>query len=99
MRSARKRNPLARTGVYQACRTAGGAMNQAHKEWRAWRQVCKQLAARGVDINAQDSLACAIRMWGEELVALREEDSQYTEKALAERRAEYEPHWLEPRDA
>lgn len=72
--------------------------DQIHNEWRAWRQVCKHLAAIGVDINSQAPLACAIRLWGEELVKLREENPEHTEKALAEKRAEYEPHWIAPRD-
>lgn len=75
-------------------------LDQAHKEWIAWRQVCKQLSALGIEINHNASvpLACAIRAWGEELVALREGDPQYTEAALAEKREAYEPHWIEPRD-
>lgn len=66
--------------------------DQIHREWLAWRQVCKQLAAVGVDINAHEPLACAIRLWGEELVGLREENPEYTENALREKREEYEPH-------
>jgi hypothetical protein len=49
----------------------------------------------GVDINAQEPLACAIRLWGEELVRLREENPEYTEEALREKREEYEPHVLD----
>lgn len=74
-------------------------MQQMNVEWRAWRQVCKQLEKQGIDINKQTPLACAIRMWGEELVALREQNPEHTENALKERRAEYETHWIEPRDA
>ncbi len=72
--------------------------DQVHKEWRAWRQICKQLAAIGVDINSQEPLASAIRLWGEELVALREQNPEYTARALRETREGYEKHWIEPRD-
>ena len=72
--------------------------DQSHVEWRAWRQVCKQLAKSNVDVNSNDPLACAIRMWGEELVALRREEPEHHASALREHREAYEPHWIEPRD-
>lgn len=72
-----------------------GFRDQTEREWLAWRQVCKQLAKCGVEINSQTPLACAIRMWGEELVKLREENPEHTAKALTEKRAEYEPHWID----
>jgi hypothetical protein len=66
--------------------------SQMNREHAAWRQVCKQLAALGVDLNKQEPLACAVRLWGEELVALREENPEHTTKALDERRLEYASH-------
>jgi hypothetical protein len=68
--------------------------SQFNYEWRAWRQVCKQLAKLGVDINSQEPLASAIRLWGEELVALREQDPEYTANALSERRRVYVNHMI-----
>jgi hypothetical protein len=67
-------------------------IDQMDREWLAWRQVCKQLAKLDVDINQAEPLACAIRLWGEELHALRLVDPKWDEKALAEKRAEYAPH-------
>jgi hypothetical protein len=67
-------------------------IDQMDREWLAWRQVCKQLAKLGVDINQADALACAIRLWGEELHELRKQDPQWDEKALTEKRFEYAPH-------
>jgi hypothetical protein len=40
-------------------------------EWLAWHAVCARLKALGVDINAQDALARALKRWGEELAILR----------------------------
>jgi hypothetical protein len=67
-------------------------MDQMHHEHSAWRQVCLHLAKLGIDINTQEPLACAVRLWGEELVALRASDPRHTERALFERRADYVPH-------
>lgn len=69
--------------------------DSAHREWLAWRQVCKQLARVGIEINAQEPLACAIRLWGEELVKLREENPEHTTNALKEKRKEYEPYVID----
>ena len=66
--------------------------SQMNREHAAWRQVCKQLAARGIDLNGWEPIACAIRLWGEELVALREENPEHTAKALAEKRLAYAKH-------
>lgn len=42
--------------------------DQAHIEWLAWRQLCKELDAKGIDLNndANDALARRIRYWGEQ---------------------------------
>lgn len=69
--------------------------DQLQREWLAWRQVCKQLAQVGVNINDHEALACAIRLWGEEVVALREENPEHTEKARTEHREAYEKHVLD----
>lgn len=66
-----------------------------NREWLAWRQLCKQLAKLGVDINAQTPLASAIRLWGEELVALREANPDYTERALDSAREDYKEYVLD----
>lgn len=70
-------------------------IDQMDREWLAWRQLCKQLAKLDVDINVAAPLACAIRLWGEELHELRKRDPQWDEKALAEKRAEYAPHVID----
>jgi hypothetical protein len=67
-------------------------LSQMNREHAAWRQVCWHLEKLSIDINSQDPLACAIRLWGEELVALRESNPKHTAKALAECRTEYLPH-------
>lgn len=64
-------------------------------EWLMWRQLCKQLAKLGVDVNKEDGLICAVRLWGEELVALREARPEHTQKALTEARNAYKPHVLD----
>ena len=46
-------------------------MDQAHREWIAWRFMCDELKKLGVDINGQDELCEAIKKWGEELAVLR----------------------------
>jgi hypothetical protein len=62
------------------------------REWEAWRQICKHLAQLGISVNEHTPLASAIRLWGEELVALRASAPEHTAQALAERREEYVPH-------
>lgn len=70
---------------------------QVHREHAAWRQLCLQLTELDVNINSEGPLACAIRLWGEELHALRLGDPSHDEKALREKREEYEPHWIQVR--
>jgi hypothetical protein len=70
--------------------------DQMHREHTAWRQVCKHLAKLGVDINTQEPLACALRLWGEELTTLREgQDVEVVGRALAEHRLAYANHIVE----
>jgi len=78
--------------VASALYDAHANASQMNREHAAWRQVCRQLKLLGVDINEQKPLACAIRLWGEELVALREENPEHTTMALFERRADYVEH-------
>lgn len=68
---------------------------QGDREWLAWRQICKHLQKLGVSINEQEPLASAIRLWGEELVKLRNENSEHIEKARDEAWTAYEKHVLD----
>lgn len=43
-----------------------------HAEHDAWRGICHELQALGIDINEHDVLAKSIGMWGERLVRVRE---------------------------
>jgi hypothetical protein len=36
---------------------------QARTEWEAWQGVCAELKKLGVDINMQDPLNDALKMW------------------------------------
>ncbi len=67
---------------------------QQDTEWKAWRQVCKQLEAVGLDVNTvkSDPLIRAMRLWGEALHALRKAIPQGDEVLLEDARALYEPH-------
>lgn len=67
----------------------------SRREWLAWRQVCKQLKDIGVDINDQIPLACAMRLWGEELVQLRLLEPVHINRALTVARQGYEPHVID----
>jgi len=70
-------------------------LDQMHREWEAWRQVCKHLERRGIDINAELGLAAALRLWGEENAELRRQGPEHLPQALAERRAEYAAHLIQ----
>lgn len=61
------------------------------REHAAWLDLCQELLDRGIDLNLadDDSLACAIRKWGEELHHLRLGDPRYDDSSLAEHRAAY----------
>lgn len=48
----------------------------AQDEWRAWRTVCAELERNGINLNNDDRLAVALRLWGEYLVSLRMEQSE-----------------------
>ncbi|MBT9169450.1 MAG: hypothetical protein DDT19_02810 [Syntrophomonadaceae bacterium] len=45
-------------------------MEEMQKEYIAWRQVVEELRKLGVDINRHDTLADAIRIWGERYAEL-----------------------------
>lgn len=64
---------------------------QMRREWLVWRAVCRELEDLGVDINKTDTLHAAMRLWGEELVALRwyQDEFDTVGKALDEARAGY----------
>lgn len=64
-------------------------------EWLAWRQICKELKDIGVDINRQNRLACALRLWGEELVQLRLSNPDNINYALVMARRGYKPHVID----
>lgn len=42
-----------------------------HREWQAWRVLCKELEKHGININDQELLCGRIREWGEWLAQLR----------------------------
>ena len=69
-------------------------MNQTTREWEAWLQICKHLDLAGVEINDNNGLAAAIRLWGEELVALRDEQPDTKSPALEESRTAYCRHFI-----
>lgn len=58
------------------------------REWQAWQVLCRRLKTLGVDINKENRLAAELRLWGEELVTLRDLSPEYKEKALREARDE-----------
>jgi hypothetical protein len=74
-------------------------MDQAHREHTAWRQMCKHLEKLGHEVNSAEllPLVCAIRLWGEELHALRLECPEHDEKSLRDKRDEYKPHYINSR--
>ena len=47
-------------------------------EWSAWQRIVRHWHEHTGDINADTALVNAIRNWGEELVALRLEQSPET---------------------
>jgi hypothetical protein len=55
-------------------------------EYAAWRQMCDELVGCGVDLNHEERLASAIKLWGEELHQLRLGNPGYDEKALSDAR-------------
>lgn len=63
---------------------------QMHREWLVWRAVCRELEPE-IDLNKRPHLAAALRLWGEELVALRwhYQDADTVGKALDEARTGY----------
>ncbi len=63
-----------------------GPQEEQHREHGAWRQICLQLEVLGVNINDQNALANAMRLWGEELHVLRLVAPEHDEKALADAR-------------
>lgn len=72
--------------------------DQAEREWLSWRQVCKQLKKLGIDINKPEvqPLALAIKLWGEELAALVEQNpGDESDRARAETRDKYAPHVID----
>jgi hypothetical protein len=72
--------------------------DQADREWRTWRQVCKQLAKLGIDVNdpKNEALVLAIRLWGDEAHLLDVENADPRERERREDlRAKYGPHVLD----
>ena len=57
---------------------------QSEMEWYAWRAMCTELKALGIDINKEDKLAEAIKQWGEELITLRQKQQREVRPARAE---------------
>jgi hypothetical protein len=65
-----------------------------NREWEAWRAFCvefEKLTRR--DINGDDCtpMVKAVRLWGEELHALRLTAPEHDERALAEARKAVSP--------
>jgi hypothetical protein len=65
--------------------------SQQGAEHAAWLDFCDELTKLGVNINDEEALANAVRLWGEELAELRHLDpvEQHRENALAEKREAY----------
>lgn len=66
-------------------------MPQMASEHRAWRAVCHELKALGINIDEADGLHRAVTLWGEELAQLRTQAPEHLEAALTSRREEYDP--------
>lgn len=69
--------------------------DQMQREWRAWREFCWELEAQvpDADLNsdAWSPVMKAAERWGEELVALRLEQTSETRRtARAEKLSRYE---------
>lgn len=65
---------------------------EMEREHAAWLDLCKELRARGINVNAPTSngLVNAVKKWGEELVALRVgQEPELRGRALAESRNDY----------
>ena len=70
--------------------------DQAEREWLTWRQVCKQLEARGINPNDKknEALITVIKLWAEEQAWLTHSTDKlhlaYNERTRL--RAAYEEH-------
>ena len=63
-------------------------------EWEAWKAFCKEFRKIHGDINdpKNSPMVQAIRLWGEELVSLRETQTEPTKRSILEvTRANYKP--------
>ena len=40
-------------------------------EWESWQDICRELSILKIDINKEDKLTKAIRVWGDKLAILR----------------------------
>ena len=60
---------------------------QMEDEWQAWRTLCGCLEDKGIDLDDEDRLTGAIKLWGEELHRLRKgQPEAIAKKAYAEAR-------------
>lgn len=71
--------------------------DQSDREWRTWRQVCKQLEVRGIVPNDPKNIALmlAIKLWGEEQTRLTVdtcEGVKHHDRELHDSRERYAPH-------
>lgn len=68
----------------------------AQDEWRAWRTVCAELERSGINLNDDNRLAVALRLWGEFLVSLRMEQSdEIAFRAHSEAMTQFYGHEME----
>lgn len=69
-------------------------LDQMEREWLAWRAFCREFEtiAPEIDLNGPQAnrFINAVRLWGEELVALRMAKLDSIEGALAGARARYD---------
>lgn len=68
-------------------------LDAMHIEWQAWQDVNSECKALGIDMNEQkyDCLIKAVKVWGEQLAALRDTQSlEVTAKALTMYLEDYE---------
>lgn len=75
-------------------------LDQADREWRTWRQVCKQLEKRGINVNdpKNNDLMLAIKLWAEEQVELTSCTAGADELhvvAMTDLRKKYAPHVID----
>jgi hypothetical protein len=60
-------------------------IDRAAHEYAAWQAIVLELKRAGLDINQEEALHAAIKLWGEQLAYLRElQDAELRANALDE---------------